>query len=1069
MAQASPGRLARLGSRAERVLAGVGLLTVGGVAVQAAAARKRSSAALPAEGFVLELDLEQGSVVESARPRPLQTLLAGEGGRRKPLELAAVVDALQAAGDDTRVVGLLALLGGAAGLGLAQTQELCDAVSAFRTRSSARGAPSLAYADAFGEGGGSGTGTYLLASAFEFVAVQPTGLVSVTGLSATPFYARGFLDRFKVKPVFFAREEYKSAASFLLNHGSSKAEREALRATLASLSSQVVAGIAAGRGLTEKQVVAAIDSAPHLAVQAERLGLVDARLHRDQALKLVPRLVEARRAGPPPSAANSSSGQPAGLLPRLLADPDAEPERKVKRISVARYAAALDQQRQQREAEERWEAIKARVRAVAGRVLDVAGWPQLWAALRRGDDVAQGGKAADQQSSEAAGGGPAGSAAAAPQPMPRVALLTLEGPIFLGLAPSGPSPSPNPGAKVASLPVIRALQKAREDKAVKAVVLRVDSPGGSATASEAIHREVALLRRAGKTVVVSMGNAAASGGYYLATAADKIVAQPATVTGSIGVLAGKLVFDEAMRAYDIHTESYKAGRNADVLSPFSSFDRAQRAAVEALIDDVYATFKQRVAEGRGLSPEAVARLAKGRVWTGEQALALGLVDELGGLETALALAKKEAGLPMEEGAVLVKRLYPERRSPLATALKALSGDGDGESGEGEGGKDGAQPGAAPAAAAALVATTAALGLQLTAAEWALLAQGQGGTCAAAPRSLRAAVCTAGRQQRRLTVKASADAKFADYKPRTAFFFPGQGAQTVGMAVETAAQVPAAKALFECASDILGYDLLAVCAEGPKEKLDSTAVSQPAIYVASLAALEKLKAEQGDAAAAAADVAAGLSLGEYTALTYAGAIDFEDGVRLVKLRGESMQAAADATPSGMVSVIGLSSDKVAELCEAASKEVAAGQGVQIANFLCNGNYAVSGGIAGCEALEKLAKSFKARMTVRLAVAGAFHTDFMAPAREKLQAALEGTDIKEPRIPVISNVDAAPHADPAVIKAILAQQLTAPVQWETTLKALLERGLEKSYEIGPNKVIAGIMKRVDKAHPIENITV
>lgn len=132
MAQASPGRLARLGSRAERVLAGVGLLTVGGVAVQAAAARKRSSAALPAEGFVLELDLEQGSVVESARPRPLQTLLAGEGGRRKPLELAAVVDALQAAGDDTRVVGLLALLGGAAGLGLAQTQELCDAVSAFR-------------------------------------------------------------------------------------------------------------------------------------------------------------------------------------------------------------------------------------------------------------------------------------------------------------------------------------------------------------------------------------------------------------------------------------------------------------------------------------------------------------------------------------------------------------------------------------------------------------------------------------------------------------------------------------------------------------------------------------------------------------------------------------------------------------------------------------------------------------------------------------------------------------------------------------------------------------------------
>lgn len=332
-----------------------------------------------------------------------------------------------------------------------------------------------------------------------------------------------------------------------------------------------------------------------------------------------------------------------------------------------------------------------------------------------------------------------------------------------------------------------------------------------------------------------------------------------------------------------------------------------------------------------------------------------------------------------------------------------------------------------------------------------------------------AVRSAGRQRRHVAVQASSDSKFADYKPKVAFFFPGQGAQSVGMAQEAAAAVPAAKHLFERASDILGYDLLAVCGEGPKEKLDSTAISQPAIYVASLAALEKMRAEQGEDAAAAADVTCGLSLGEYTALTYAGAITFEDGVRLVKLRGESMQAAADAQPSGMVSVIGLSADKVAELCEAASAEVQPGQGVRIANFLCNGNYAVSGGVAGCEAVEKLAKSFKARMTVRLSVAGAFHTDFMAPAREKLQEALAGTTILVPRIPVISNVDASPHSDPEVIKAILAQQLTAPVQWETTMKTLLERGLERSYEIGPNKVIAGIMKRVDKTHPIENITV
>lgn len=341
--------------------------------------------------------------------------------------------------------------------------------------------------------------------------------------------------------------------------------------------------------------------------------------------------------------------------------------------------------------------------------------------------------------------------------------------------------------------------------------------------------------------------------------------------------------------------------------------------------------------------------------------------------------------------------------------------------------------------------------------------------AARAQRLGAAVRRGKQARRQVVVQAASDTKFADYQPKVAFFFPGQGAQTVGMGKEVAEAVPAARQLFDRASDILGYDLLAVCAEGPKDKLDSTAVSQPAIYVASLAALEKLRAEQGEEAAAAADVCCGLSLGEYTALTYAGAISFDDGLRLVKLRGESMQAAADAQPSGMVSVIGLSADKVAELCEAASQEAPQGQGVRIANFLCNGNYAVSGGIAGCEAVERLAKGFKARMTVRLAVAGAFHTDFMAPAREQLQQALAGTTIQEPRIPVISNVDAAPHSDPDTIKKILAQQLTAPVQWETSVKTLLDSGLERSYEIGPNKVIAGIMKRIDKKHSIENITV
>ena len=257
-------------------------------------------------------------------------------------------------------------------------------------------------------------------------------------------------------------------------------------------------------------------------------------------------------------------------------------------------------------------------------------------------------------------------------------------------------------------------------------------------------------------------------------------------------------------------------------------------------------------------------------------------------------------------------------------------------------------------------------------------------------------------------------------------------------------------------------------EGPKEKLDTTAVSQPAIFVASMAAVEKLKAEQGDGAANEATVAMGLSLGEYSALCYAGALSFEDGVRITKARGEAMQAAADLTDTGMVSVIGLDSETVGKLCEAASAQ--SGKKIQLANLLCNGNYAVSGDAAACDKVAEIAKSeFKARMTVKLSVAGAFHTDFMAPAVESLGKVLETVEVKKPRIPVVSNVDAAPHSDPAVIKELLMTQVTAPVQWEKTMAGMISNGYARGYELGPGKVITGILKRTDKSVIMGNIEV
>eukprot|EP00554_Chaetoceros_debilis_P007200 CAMPEP_0194074216 /NCGR_PEP_ID=MMETSP0149-20130528/1396_1 /TAXON_ID=122233 /ORGANISM="Chaetoceros debilis, Strain MM31A-1" /LENGTH=320 /DNA_ID=CAMNT_0038754353 /DNA_START=134 /DNA_END=1096 /DNA_ORIENTATION=+ len=320
----------------------------------------------------------------------------------------------------------------------------------------------------------------------------------------------------------------------------------------------------------------------------------------------------------------------------------------------------------------------------------------------------------------------------------------------------------------------------------------------------------------------------------------------------------------------------------------------------------------------------------------------------------------------------------------------------------------------------------------------------------------------------MTSLSASDDDFADFTSNVSFMFPGQGAQFVGMCGDLCKEVPAAKALFDDASEILGYDLLERCVEGPKELLDSTEVSQPAIFVASMAAVEKLRQEQGQEAVDAATCAMGLSLGEYSALCFADAISFKDGVKVTKARGEAMQAASDAVDSGMVSVIGLDKEKVAEVCKAASEK--SGEKVQIANYLCKGNYAVSGSSKACDVLAEIAKpEFKARMTVKLAVAGAFHTDFMSPAVSALEEVLDTIEIKKPRIPVVSNVDAKPHSDPDTIKKLLATQVTSPVLWENTMDSMLENGFERAVELGPGKVTAGILKRFSKTAACENIGV
>ena len=298
---------------------------------------------------------------------------------------------------------------------------------------------------------------------------------------------------------------------------------------------------------------------------------------------------------------------------------------------------------------------------------------------------------------------------------------------------------------------------------------------------------------------------------------------------------------------------------------------------------------------------------------------------------------------------------------------------------------------------------------------------------------------------------------------TAFLFPGQGAQTVGMGKQLFEELPAAKARFQQAGEILGFDLAKVCFEGPAEELNTTAVSQPALFVTALAALDKLAHDSPDVVENCS-ASAGLSLGEYTALVFADAIDFEAGLKLVAERGRAMQDAADAVESGMVSVLGMEPEALAELCVANAQ----GQVLQIANYLCPGNIVVSGDQAACDRLAQAADDAGAMKTIPLTVAGAFHTPIMQPAVERLTAALADVTIRSPRIPVVSNVDAQPHDNPEEIRSLLVQQVVHPVQWIDSMNYLRnEQKTEQFYELGPGRVLRGLLRRMDRKIKCENI--
>jgi protease IV len=502
---------------------------------------------------ILEANLEQ-AFLENAPDTPTAKFMLTER-----FTLRDVVDAIDRGANDDRVVGMVAKIG-AAPMGMAQVQEIRDAVQRFRAHKKF----AVAYAETFGEFG-PGNGSYYLATAFDQIYLQPSGDVGLTGIIMETPFIKGTLSKLGVTFHGDHRYEYKNAMNAFTETKYTAPHKEAMTGILNSWFNQMKDGICQARQIAPDKFQALVDAGPYLGKEAVAAKLVDEVGYRDEVYS------------------------------------------KVKSKAAGAELLYLE------------------------KYLDRAGRPH-----EKGKTVA---------------------------------LVFGVGGVSRGKSDYDPvQGSQNMGSDT----VASAIRAAVEDKDVKAILFRVDSPGGSYVASDTIWREVVRARLAGKPVIVSMGNLAGSGGYFVAMAADKIVAQPGTITASIGVLGGKMLTSGLWDKVGLSWDEVHQGASATMFTGTHDYTPAEWGRFQAWLDRVYVDFTGKVAEGRKLPKEKVLEIAKGRIWSGQDAKNLGLVDELGGYDTALKLAKKEAGIPDSDEVKVV--VYPRPKTLFETLLQRRGPD-----------------------------------------------------------------------------------------------------------------------------------------------------------------------------------------------------------------------------------------------------------------------------------------------------------------------------------------------------------------------------------------------------------